>query len=204
MKLEEREKRLRKLVEDYRDEESRRILDGAQQEAAELVRHAYEAGRARLHECVIAERSRAEARIQAARAERATRERRRSEQYSVDLLEAAWPMLRARLLARWRDKDGRQRWTEHYLNEALRVLPQGEWTIRHARELSGEEQQAATMGLTDALGRAARFRTDRGIEAGLVVAGGGAVLDASLEGLLRDRSQLEARLLALVEAEARP
>jgi hypothetical protein len=202
MKLDEREKRLLKLVADYREQECRRILDGARQEAAELVRRAYRTARVRLHEELVAERSRAQARIQAARAERATRERRTSDQTSVDRLTAAWPLLHSRLLARWGDPDGRQRWTTHYLREALRVLPRGEWTVRHAPEWSEEEQHAAAGLLAAELGRTARFRTDRGIEGGLIIEGGGAVLDASLDGLLRDRLRLEARLLALVEAEA--
>jgi hypothetical protein len=39
---------------------------------------------------------------------------------------------------------------------------------------------------------------DGSLEAGLIVACGGAVLDASLEGLLKDRTRIESRLLALL------
>jgi hypothetical protein len=49
-------------------------------------------------------------------------------------------------------------------------------------------------------GRALRFLADPGIAAGLIIEGGAAVLDASLDGLLADRQRLEARLLALLAA----
>jgi hypothetical protein len=204
MRLEERERRLLTLVDEYLERESHEILDGARRESAELVRRAYRSARQRLRERVVAERSRALARVQAARAERVTRERRASEQTSVDLLAAAWPLLRARLLASWGDPERRRRWATHYLREALRVLPRGQWTVRHAPDWAPEEQQAAVAELGDALPQPPRFRSDGGITTGLVIESGGAMLDASLEGLLRDRARLEARLLALIEAELAP
>jgi len=198
MKLEDRQAGLLKLVEQYRDQECARLLDAARAEAKALIAETFRKERAFLHGRIVGERSRALARIQAARAERATRERWSSERTSLGLLGSAWPRLRERMVARWADPAGRQVWADRYLREALLVLPKGRWEIRHAADWSEAERREPTAGLTGRLGRSPRFETDGRIAAGLIIACEGAVLDASLDGLLRDRARLEARLLALL------
>jgi hypothetical protein len=199
MKLEDRRKALLLVVQEYREQECRRLLDAAQAEAAGLIRDTFRKQRSLLHNRVVAERARAQARIQAARAERATRDRRRTEQASIVLLEAAWPLLRARLADLWSVPERRRAWTERYLRRGLELLPRGRWEVRHAAAWSESERGDAVQELSRRLGRSPRFETDGGMEAGLIIACEGAVLDASLEGLLRDRQRLEARLLALLE-----
>jgi len=199
MKLEERKASLLKLVDEYREKECRRILDAARAEAAELIAQTYRKERAHLHERIVSERSRALARIQAARAERTTRERRSSERANIERLDITWPRLRARLLARWLEPAGRCAWTRRYLLQALELLPQGRWHVRHAAEWGESERQDATEELGGQLDAAPGFETDGRIQAGLIVESEGAVLDASLDGLMRDRARLEARLLALLE-----
>lgn len=203
MNLEERQKALLQLVEDYREQECRRILDAARADAAVLLGVAWRRERGHLHARVVAERARAQARIRAAEAERATRERWVHDRTHADLLAAAWPLLREALLERWRDPAGRERWVRSHLDQAVSVLPKEDWKIRHAREWGEAERREALKRLQPALGRAPRFQTDGGIEAGLTIASGGAVLDATLDGLLRDRPRLEARLLALMESVER-
>jgi hypothetical protein len=202
MNLEERKAGLLQLVEEYRERECRRLLEAAREEAATLIGQTYRKERAHLHARVVSERSRAQALVQAARAERATRQRWSSERAHLGLLDAAWPRLRARLAARWGEPAGRRVWTERYLAEALGLLPKGRWEIRHAAGWGEEERLGATQELSQRLGCAPRFETDGRIAAGLIVEAGGGVLDASLDGLLRDRRRLEARLLALLRAPA--
>ena len=55
-----------------------------------------------------------------------------------------------------------------------------------------------------ALGQEPGVEADGNIVAGLVIECGGAVLDASLDGLLRDRPRLEGRLLALLDEGSKP
>jgi hypothetical protein len=204
MNLEEREKGLLKLVEDYRERECKRILDAARGEAAELLRQKYRSERAQLHKRIVAERSRARSRIQAVRAEMATRDRWTSEQLYLDLLRAAWPLLRSRLLERWRHPDGRRQWAASYLQQAFGALPRARWTVRHAPELVASERLELVAGPTWGLEETPRFQTDGDIEAGLIIESAGAVLDASLEGLLKDRLRLEARILALLQEAPGP
>lgn len=202
MNLEEREAALLKLVDHYREQECRRILEAARSEASELLRQAYRRERAHLHERVMAQRSRAQSRVQAARAERATRERSLGERTNHDLLDAAWPRLRAQLLACWRDANCRLRWVTGYLRQAVGVLPHGQWTIRHAVEWNASERRDLSAELEQRIGQVPRFQSDGSVEAGVVIECTGAVLDASLSGVMRDRAQLEARLLALLREGA--
>lgn len=204
MNLGERQEGLLKLVEEYRDQECQRILAAARQEAADLRRQSFRKHRAHLHSQVLAERSCARARIQAARAERATRDRLVGEVKNLALLRSAWPLLRERLVVRWRSPEQRRRWTETHLRRALDLLPHGHWTVHHAPGWSDEEQRELLAELTNVLGQAPRLRREANIEAGLIIDSGGALLDASLGGLLQDRSRLEARLLALLAMAVDP
>lgn len=203
MNLDEREQGLIKLVEAYRDAECRALRDAARREAAELLGRTYQDERARLHQRVIAERAGARERIQAARAERDTRERAGGERASTRILAVAWPRLETALLARWRDPAGRRLWVQVVLDQARRLLPKGTWTLRHAPDWPAAEWQDLATTLAAELGTEPRFVADGAVTAGLAIEGAGAVLDGSLEGFTKDRARIEARLLALLEEIAR-
>lgn len=206
MNVEESAKTLLKLVETYRSQECREAIDKARAEAAETLRRAWRRERDHLHTSIAAERSRARTLIQAARAERATRERTSGDRLNADLLALAWPHLRALLEARWRDPVRRETWVARALEQALGALPAGPWTVRHAPDWVAPEAAApcvaAAARLAQVQAPAPRFLAESSIIAGLIVEGRSAVLDASLDGLLADRQQLEARLLALLAVRA--
>jgi hypothetical protein len=203
MSLEERELGLLKLVAEHRDEACRRLIAEAEQSARELLRQTHRRQRAHLHRRVLEERARIHARIQAVEAERVTRERREQARSSAGVLEQAWPLLQAGLQRRWQDAEGRRRWVERCVRDALGALPSGAWTVRHAPGWPAAEQQAVREELTRTLGVEPQLRGDLSIEAGLIIDSGGACLDGSLGGLLADRQRLEARLLALLAGETR-
>jgi hypothetical protein len=214
MNVEESAKILLTLVESYRNQECREAIDKARAEAAEVLRRAWRRERDHLHTSVEAERSRARALIQAARAERTTRERTSGDRLNADLLALAWPHLRALLAARWRDAVGRDAWVAVALGQALEALPAGSWTVRHAPDWVAPEAAGPCVAVvaklrarlaakpqaksSDGEVAALRFLADPTLAAGLIVKGGAAVLDASLDGLMADRQQLEARFLALL------
>ena len=201
MSVEERELALLRLVEEQRDETCRRILAEAEQSARDLLRRTHRKERAHLHRRVLEERERIQARLQAVEAERVTRERVEQARSSAGILGQAWPLLQVGLQRRWETTEGRRRWVERCLREALGSLPAGAWTLRHAPGWPAAEQQAAKEQLAKALGVEPQLRSDPAIEAGLVIDSGGACLDGSLRGLLADRQRLEARLLALLAGE---
>jgi hypothetical protein len=197
MNLEEREQGLLRLVAQYRDSECRALLDAARTEACTLLARTYQGERARLHQRVVSERAEARARIHAARAERDTRERAGGERANAALIAAAWPLLRESLRARWHDPEARRAWVESVIEQGLRVLPLGTWTLHHAPDGPILDWQTLIQDLAVRLGAEPRVFADQTLVAGLQIECGAAILDGSLEGLLRDRSRIEARLLAL-------
>lgn len=207
MNLEERAKGLLKLVETYRAQECREVLDRAGAESVDILRRAWRRERDHLHTSVEAERTRARSLIQSARAERSTRERSSGDRENARLLALAWPRIEAGLLARWQDPGQRDLWVGRALAAALESLPTGPWTVRHAPDWALPQTAAPCVEFTArlaALGAPApHFAPDPDLTAGLIVVSGAARLDASLTGLLLDRPPLEARLLALLaKAEA--
>jgi hypothetical protein len=197
MNVEERERMLLKLVEDWREQECRKIIAEAEARAAELRKQAFSRERAALHQRVVAERSRARSLIQAARAEGMTRERRRSEHGDALVIGEAWPRLRARLTERWRDSEGRARWVAGALQQALERLPHRGWGIRHPSDWAADERSRLAADIETRTRHAPTLEPDGNLVAGLVIGGSGALLDMSLDGLLRDRAHIDARLLAL-------
>jgi hypothetical protein len=206
MNLEDRAKGLLKLVESYRTRECREAIERASDEAREILRRAWRRERDHLHASVEGERARARSLIQAARAERATRERFSGDRHNARLLALAWPLLEASLQASWREPQQREAWVSQALGAAWEALPAGLWVLRHAPDWEAPEQAASCVALAGRLAErgapAPSFSADSHLAAGLVVESGAARLDASLEGLLQDRAPIEARLLALLAMES--
>lgn len=200
MKLEAREQALLQLVDDYRERSCRRILGDAEQRARTLLAQVYAKERAALHERVGTERARAQALIDAARAERSTRHRRLREQRDQSVLAALWPALRHVLADDWADSRRRQAWVQAAFERALRRLPRGAWVVRHAEGWPDAERLAQLEQVAAEIGIMPSTRADASLSAGLVIMSGGAALDASLEGLMSDRARVEARALALWKA----
>jgi len=205
MNAEERAQGLLKLIAGYQAQECRDAIERARAEAREILRRAWRLERDHVHTSVAAERSRARALIQAARAERATRERMSGDRFRAHLLALAWPRLMDKLHERWQDPQGREAWVAQALQAALAVLPLGPWTVRHAPDWRDGATAAPCVALAERfVGSgvpAPRFHADPAVSAGLIVESGTAQLDASLAGLLQDRARLEARLLALLARE---
>jgi hypothetical protein len=200
MNTEERERALLKLVQDECEKTCRQLLAEAAERADAIKRDAHRRERGLLHQRIDAERRRAHGLLRAAAAGRATAERRRGEQADARLIAAAWPRLRAHLAERWADAEGRARWVRAALSQARRRLPRTGWIIRHAAGWPESERADALAVIAATHMPAPALRADRGISAGLVIAADGGVLDMSLEGLLEDRAQVQARLLALAKA----
>lgn len=201
MTLREREQQLLTLVETYQAEECRRLLGEAQTRGRTLLCEAYRNARHTLHQRVLAERARARARVEAAEAELATRERRAIEHLHWQLLEVGWPRLRELLLERWHSPQGRWVWVERATRAALRSLPLGQWLIQHPPELGGDELTRLGEMLAPRLPEPPQFAIDTTLAAGVRIQSGAAILDATLEGLLTDRRRLEARLLGVFAQE---
>jgi hypothetical protein len=188
------------LVEQERAAQCGAIVDEARSQAAALLARTRAESRAAVHQALAEERARARAAIAAAQAELHTRQRLHRQRRLEALLALGWQRLPAALRSRWHDAESRSQWTDHALARARAVLPSTGWVIAHGDGWPEEERDA----LAARLDAAPRFTLDARIDAGLRIAAGGNVVDATLAGLLTDRDEIGARLIGLLEAQLEP
>jgi len=203
MTLRERASALLGVVDEYRDRECRTVVERAQYEAATVARRAHAEARHRVHQIVLAERQRATAAIRAAQAELQTARRHYRRRRDLALLDLAWPRLEAALQRRWDAPEPRGQWVDDLVRAAIQRLPAGPWTLTHPPSWPAAERDAVVAKVTAACGAPPRLVADVEIRAGLLIASGTTTLDGSIHGLLADRPAVAARLLALVEEDAR-
>ncbi|HET7525018.1 MAG TPA: hypothetical protein VFK10_03670 [Burkholderiaceae bacterium] len=185
------------LIESDRAHRCAQILDPARASAAAVRAQARTDWRARLRSTFIEQRRRRLDTLAAARARAATRARLHAQQHAAALLRAAWLQLPEALRALWRDAAARAAWAQQVAAVARTRLSVDTWRIVHALEWPVAEQQTLAYSLP---GITVRFEPDAAIDAGLKVIAGGNIVDATVAGLLADRSEIEAALLRLLEA----
>lgn len=192
---------LLKLVDEYRERQCREIHAAADAQARDIVAQAYRGARERLHAAVAAERRRMEERVETARVQLETEQRERSQQVTAALLEEAWGDMTQAVRARWNDAHARRQWLAALVELGLESLPRQSWEVRHPAGLDPRDRAWLEERLADATGRRPTFIADAGISAGVRLETDGACLDGTVDGILSDRTEIEALLLA--EAEQR-
>jgi hypothetical protein len=197
MNLEQRTAALLDLVEQYKSRRCAEMLEPARAEASDVVRSAISEARRRVSTAIAEDRKRRATEVGAVEAALATERRLSVQSHTVQLLGNAWSELRARLTARWLSSDSRQRWTEAYLRRALEAVPHDAagWRVEYHAAWTEAERAKHSRWLHDGGVDPVCFVEDARITAGFRVVCGHNVLDATLDGLLADRAQLEGRLL---------
>jgi hypothetical protein len=117
------------------------------------------------------------------------------------LLAEAWVCLPDAFLARWRAPETRREWITRIVARARSSLLGVAWRIAHAPDWAAAEREDLARDLARELGTTPEFDVDARIRAGLRIAGAGAIVDGTLDGMLRDRAENGARLLAFLDAE---
>jgi len=187
------------LVEADRARQSAQIIDTASSQAATLRSQARAQARERLRQAFAEQRRLLHERVAAAQARLVTQRRLHGQQRNAALLQRARQQLPGDLLARWQQPATRAAWLVQVLAAARTHLPPDGWRILHAPDWPAAEQQALARTLAVETGVAPKFEADARIAGGLKIVAGGNVIDGTLDGLLADRSSLEARLLRLLE-----
>jgi hypothetical protein len=183
------------LVERDRATQCDAIVAEARSLAEALLARTRAESRTTIHLALIEERARGRAAIAAARAELHTRQRAHRQRRIEALLALGWQALPEALRSRWRDATSRAQWIERALSSARSVLPRTAWLIVHGSDWNEAQQRA----LAARLDPPPRFALDTRIDAGVRIAAGGNVVDATLAGLLADRDEIGARLIRLLE-----
>jgi len=154
-----------------------------------------------VHEAIADERKRYGAAVAAAEAHLRTRQRLAHQGREAAMLAEGWRRLPAALEGAWRDAGGRRRWAQTHLGRALAALPRTDWEIAYAPGWPEDERQAAAAWLAAHGGSDLAFTADASLAAGFRVQAGHNTLDATLEGLLADRTAIAGRLLHHLEPE---
>lgn len=187
---------LLKLIEEGRRERCEEIVGRARQQRGEIVAEAYRQARSRMHEAIREERDARDRRLERARAQVQTRTRAHAHQTAKLLLHRGWERLRETLCARWGDTDGRRLWVEGLAALATASLPKKHWSIDHPAGWSSAEADTLRRHVEEHCGSPPEFREDTSMAAGLRIWTDGVCLDGSLEGVMADRAEIEATLLA--------
>ncbi len=199
MNLVERTAAMIATVDQYRLERSAALLEPARAEARAIVKAALADARRRVRTAIDEERKRLRREVAAVEASLATERRLVAQQRAVRQLGLAWSALRTALAARWNDPATRAAWADQYVARGLECLaPDGDWRIRYSPAWTEDERDCTRVRL-QARGIHVIFEEDRSLAAGFVIVCGYNVLDASLDGLLAERSTIEGRLLQRLE-----
>jgi hypothetical protein len=205
MTIERRMQALLAIVEDDRRSQVDAILGEARASAAALLGDAHREARERIRFAFADERRQRDERVHSATADLQTRRRLADQQRSTTLLALAWRQLPEALLARWHAPDTRRAWIATVVARAEASLPPGRWRVDHQPDWPAAEREALARDLAKACPTPPEFRADPSIRAGLRIASGGTGVDCTLDGLLRDRAENGARLLAhLAAPEGQP
>jgi vacuolar-type H+-ATPase subunit E/Vma4 len=194
MRREQAVSALLQVIAENREASCRAERERAAAEARSIIKAAHAEARKRLRPAVEEASRRPAERLARARAQHRTRERLARQQRVKARLEKAWRLLRESLERSWLDPDGRRLWVERAVSRAAGALPSGEWKIVHPADWPDEERIRVRQWLLER-SIVAAFAPDPLVRAGVKLASGHSVLDATLEGLLADRSAVEARLL---------
>ncbi len=184
------------VVDQFRDARRDQILQDTQTQVHDIIRQAFKKARDRLHVSIREEREHGLRELISAEAQLQTQQRQLHQQDDMALLQRVWPMLEQSLGARWRDAGQRGVWVDQIVREALRVLPVAPWHVEHALDWPADEQQTLAASIQQRTGHAPQFIPSEDIVAGLRIRVESAMLDGSLRGLLINRSDIEAQLLA--------
>ena len=179
------------------------LLDKATRDGANLVRRGRTANLHQLRSDIAEERRLHERAVQKERASQATASRQVLQGRDRDRLSRGKELLRDALLNRWRRERSRWQWIETLIGEAADVVESGRWIIEHPSDLTDADLTELSLAVKDVAGNPPELVTTEKLTAGLRIEHSGAVLDASLEGLMAHEDTIEglllAEILALVE-----
>jgi hypothetical protein len=182
-----------------REQESRTlaIRSAAEDQARTIVTRARQEARMRVRQAVADERRQIERAIGERRAALDTARRRTEQSAFRALVEQAWDRLPGAVAALWQDRTRRERWIAAACSMAARsLLPQLDYVVECEESLAPDAAAQARERLLAAGLEPVTCHDVPGLGAGLRIRAGGAVVDATVAGLLASRERVEAELLA--------
>ena len=184
-----------------RDQRCREIVGESRSRNRQLLENARERMRLRLHQAVDEERRhRADALLNARHRIEADERKNLLAGYK-EYLREVWPLLVEELERRWSDDEARRLWCEMAIREACSSLPHGEWIVELPPSWPAADNEWLLNAFAGKKLPGPELRTGDGLPSGVRIRCGEACLDATLDGLLERRTEIEARLLAAWESQ---
>ena len=189
------------VVVENREKRCQQIREKAQQQAREITRQAHARSRARMHSHVNELREKYRARIASANARNQTLLRQQHQKEDRAMLDVAWPQLREAMMLLWNDHESRRDWLQAAVASASSRLRDHGWHIEHPRDLNEEDEKLITHMLPHGKTKHPKLEVADDIEAGVRIIVKGTVIDATLDGLLKQKNAIEALMLARIKRE---
>jgi vacuolar-type H+-ATPase subunit E/Vma4 len=184
------------LVSERREARMREIRLKRDAQVQEILRSARAEARESLHQAVARERARMAQGLRQAQARAELETRQRAQRETLTLLQYMWERIAMALEARWHIDEARSAWISAAVQEAGRLLGGRPWRIEPAADVKADEQQRAAAQARGGGASDVEWQLEPKCRAGLRVRTSGACLDATIEGLLADREEVEALFLS--------
>jgi hypothetical protein len=169
----------------------------ADSQAQEILRSSRAEARANVRKAVAQERLRITQGLRQAEASAELEARRRAQSETRRLLECMWTEIADALEARWRDPEHRRAWVEAALRQAdLLLNASTSWRIEHGPGWSPEERSALEQSAAKHNACTAEWTYEPELRAGVRIRSDGVCLDATVQGLLAHRADIESAFLA--------
>ena len=183
-------------VSQHRDGRVREIEASTASQTRAIVHGARAEARDSLHQAIVHERARIAQGLQQAEARAELEARGRAQQQTRTLLAHMWEHIADALEQRWRADSTRSAWIAAAVENAGTLLGGRSWRIEHAAGVSATDRRRS-----EELGRARgareiEWQREPQMRAGLRISAPGACLDATIEGLLVQRVDVEAAFLS--------
>lgn len=184
-----------------RDRRCREIAGESRSRNRQLLENARDRMRLRLHQAVGEERRhRADALLNARHRIEADQRKKLLGGYK-EYLREVWPLLVTELERRWSDNEARRLWCEMAIREACASLLHEEWIVELPETWQSQDSEWLLNAFAGHELPGPELRIGNDLPTGIRIRCGDACLDATLDGLLDRRTEIEARLLAAWERE---
>jgi hypothetical protein len=190
------------VVVENREKRCQQVREKAHQQARDITRQAHARSRARMHRHVNELREKYRARISSANARNQTLLRQQHQKEDRAMLDVAWPLLREAMMALWNDPESRRDWLQAAVSSASSSLRDNGWHIEHPRNLTEEDVKLITHMLPNGKSKHTKLVATDTIDAGIRITVKGTVVDATLDGLLKQKNAIEALILAHIKQGA--
>jgi len=187
------------VVTANREQRCAEILDAAHSQSNEVVKQAHSHVRLRMHHHILDLREKYRQRVTAAYARINTLMRQQNQVADRALLDSALPLLQQSLMSLWQKPKLRQQWSDGAIEKASSVLLNDNWRIEYPTSLSAGEVERLKHQAVTVHSKTAALTVNDKIKAGIRIIADGTVVDATLDGLLQQRTVIEGMLISRIK-----